>query len=197
MAIDFRSANLDVAAGRLDQVPQNGLPEIILSGRSNVGKSSLINALTDQKKLARVSQAPGKTRIILYFLVDDQFYLTDLPGYGYARVAQTVKDNFDRLTDTYLNSDRPIGLVLHLLDIRHAPSEADRRMMDWLHAHDLPYQIVLTKADKLSRQAMNLRVREMAKLLDTDPADLVPFSTTAKIGIEELRAIILNSLGLE
>lgn len=197
MTIDFRRANLDVAAGRLDQVPQNGRPEIILSGRSNVGKSSLINSLTDQKKLARVSQAPGKTRIILYFLVDNQFYLTDLPGYGYALVAQEVKDNFNRLTDAYLNSGRPISLVLHLLDIRHAPTEADRRMMDWLHAHNLPYQIVLTKADKLSRQAMNLRVKEMAKLLDTDPADLVPFSTTAKIGIEELRSIILAALGLE
>lgn len=195
MDVDFRRAKLDVAAGRLDQCPQTGLPEIVLSGRSNVGKSSLINAITDQRKLARISQAPGKTRIILYFGVDDRFYLTDLPGYGYAKVAQTVKENFDKLVDGYLNSDRPICLVLHLLDIRHEPNDGDRQMMAWLSDQNLPYQIVLTKSDKLSRQALNLRVQEMARILGTDVADLVPFSASNRQGVEAIRTCILAALG--
>lgn len=195
MNVDFRRAKLALAAGRLDQCPVSGMPEVVLSGRSNVGKSSLINAITDQRKLARVSQSPGKTRIILYFSVDDRFYLTDLPGYGYARVAQSVKENFDRLVDGYLNAGRPIRLVLHLLDIRHDPSEHDCQMIAWLQDQDIPYQIVLTKADKLSRQTAGLRVAELARLLGADAADLVPFSAESRLGVDTIRSCILTAMG--
>lgn len=195
MEIDFRRARLALAAGRLDQCPQTGLPEIVLSGRSNVGKSSLINAVTDQKKLARISQAPGKTRIILYFSVDDRFYLTDLPGYGYARVARQVKEDFDRLVDSYLNAGRPICLVLHLLDIRHDPGESDRQMIEWLKEQQLPYQIILTKADKLSRQAANLRIGELARFLRVEPEALILFSSASRQGVDAVRSRILAALG--
>lgn len=107
MAIDFRKAELAAVAADLAQCPQTGYPEVVLSGRSNVGKSSLINTLTDQRKLARVSQPPGKTRLVIYFLVDKLFYLTDLPGYGYARVAKSVRDAFSRLADSYLTGTVP------------------------------------------------------------------------------------------
>lgn len=195
MNIDFRRARLALAAGRLDQCPNTGIPEVVFSGRSNVGKSSLINAITDQKKLARISQAPGKTRIILYFIVDERFYLTDLPGYGYAKVAQSIKENFDRLVDGYLNTDRPIRLVLHLLDIRHDPGDSDRQMIAWMQTQGIPFQIVLTKSDKMSRQAANLRIQEMARLLDTDVSGLVPFSSTTRQGVDAIRNCIAAVMG--
>lgn len=194
MSIDFRRAELAAVAGKLDQCPVSSYPEVVLSGRSNVGKSSLINTLTDQKKLARVSQTPGKTRLIIYFLVDRKFYLTDLPGYGYARVAKTVQATFARLVDSYLTESRPIRLVLHLLDIRHDPGEHDHQMIDWMQAEGLPYLIVLTKSDKLSRQAAGKRLLEMAGLLDIDPSYLVPFSATTREGVDVLRERIRSVL---
>lgn len=187
MGFDFRRAELAVVAGRLDQCPRTGYPEVVLSGRSNVGKSTLINALTDQRKLARVSQTPGKTRLIIYFSVDQKFYLTDLPGYGYARVSKSVQETFARLVDGYLTGDRPIKLVLHLLDLRHDPGESDHQMISWLQDEGFPYLIVLTKADKLSRQAANQRLQEMAKELDIDTQYLVLFSSTTKQGVDVLR----------
>jgi len=194
MDFDFRRAELAVVAGRLDQCPMTGYPEVVLSGRSNVGKSTLINALTDQKKLARVSQTPGKKRLIIYFGVDSKFYLTDLPGYGYARVAKSVQENFAKLVDGYLSLNRPIKLVLHLLDLRHDPNEHDHQMIDWLQSEGIPYLIVLTKADKLSRQAANLRFQEMTSLLQIDPQYLVLFSSVKRQGVDTLRERIRSVL---
>ena len=194
MDFDFRKAELAAVAAELSQCPQTGYPEVVLSGRSNVGKSSLINTLTDQKKLARVSQTPGKTRLVIYFLVDRQFYLTDLPGYGYARVAKNVKEAFSKLADSYLTGNRPIRLVLHLLDLRHDPSESDRVMINWLRQTYTPFLIVLTKSDKLSREAANKRLLEMATLLAVNPDELVLFSSTTRTGIEVLREAIRSHL---
>jgi GTP-binding protein len=187
MGFDFRRAELACVAGRLDQCPRTGYPEVVLSGRSNVGKSSLINAITDQRKLARVSQTPGKTRLIIYFSVDRKFYLTDLPGYGYARVARSVQENFSKLVDGYLTGDRPIRLVLHLLDIRIEPNEFDHQMLAWLQGEGIQYLIVLTKSDKLSRQAANLRLKEMSQILNIDPDYLVLFSAENRQGVDSLR----------
>jgi len=195
MDFDFRRAELACVAGRLDQCPATGYPEVVLSGRSNVGKSSLINAITDQRKLARISQTPGKTRLLIYFSVDKQFYLTDLPGYGYARVAKSVQEVFARLADSYLTGNRPIRLVLHLLDIRHEPNEADHQMISWLLNQGIPYLIVLTKADKLSRQAATQRVKEMAKLLNIDPQYLIQFSAVNRQGVDEVRERIHAVMG--
>ncbi len=188
MPVNFRKTDFIGVAAELNQCPAPLIPEVVLSGRSNVGKSSLINTLADNRRLARISANPGKTRLIIYFKVDNRLLLTDLPGYGYAAASYEAKAAFSQLADTYLNSGRPIALVLHLLDIRHAPSNEDRQMMDWLTSKKMPFFIILTKADKLSRVQMMKRQREIAADLGlADLAALLMFSAEAKLGVQELR----------
>lgn len=175
----------------MDQCPSDNLPEIVMAGRSNVGKSSLINALCGSRSLARVSQSPGKTRLLLYFLVDRSFYLTDLPGYGYARASKETIKTFSQLADSYLASDRPIALVLLLADVRHGPTDQDIQLIDYLEHNDLPYLVVFSKADKLSRMQARNRVSEYLKD-ERMPEDLpyVVVSSHSKNGIEELRDLL-------
>lgn len=191
--IDFRKTEFIGVAANLGQCPAPVQSEVVLSGRSNVGKSSLINAISDNRHLARVSLSPGKTRLIVYFLVDRKLLLTDLPGYGYAKVSQKTKAAFSQLADQYLTSGRPVALVLHLLDIRHAPSVEDKQMLEWLDASGMPYQIVLTKADKLSRSQMLQRKKELALALAyEDPEKLLIFSAQTKQGVDPLRQLIAS-----
>lgn len=192
---NFQNTRHTAAAGRLEQCPEDGLPEIIMAGRSNVGKSSLINALCNSRSLARVSQNPGKTRLLLYFMVDRAFYLTDLPGYGYAKASKEAIRDFSALADSYLNSERNIALVLVLSDIRHGPSDQDIAMIDYLEHHDLPYLLVLSKSDKLSRAAENRRIEEIT----SDPSlprDLpcLAVSSHKKKGLDELRRLITSAV---
>lgn len=196
MPVKFKKTTFVGVAAKLNQCPEPGLPEVVMSGRSNVGKSSLINALADHGKLAKTSQTPGKTRLVIYFNVDDKLLLTDLPGYGYARVSQSEKERFSKLADTYLHSGRPIEMVLHLLDIRHKPTRQDMQMISWLVESGLPWQIILTKADKLSRSQAHKQLKEIAQFLGID--DLSHFhivSATKKQGIAELRDLIAARLG--
>lgn len=196
MALNFRSTQFFGVAANLDQCPMDGLPEIVLSGRSNVGKSSLINTICGQKQLARVSSSPGKTRLVVYFNVEKKLYLTDLPGYGFAKVSKEKHAAFSGLVDTYLTGDRPIQLVLHLLDIRHAPSQLDIQMLAWLEANNLPYRVILTKSDKLSRAQITQQVKLMAQALDLeDDVNLIAFSSLNRTGVQELRALIAQSIG--
>lgn len=174
-----------------EQCPREGLPEIILSGRSNVGKSSLVNSLARRKSLARTSRTPGKTRQILFFKVDGLFYLVDLPGYGHAVVSKTEKKAFSQLADDYLGSDRPFALILLLLDIRISPTVQDRQMLHWLEESGHPWQILLTKADKLSRSAARNRQLAIAKDLDLlDAEELLVVSAQNGTGLDELRGLI-------
>lgn len=188
---NFQNSKHEATAGRLAQCPQDGRPEIVFAGRSNVGKSSLINALCQSRSLARVSQSPGKTRLLLYFSVDNSFYLTDLPGYGYARASKETIAEFSGLADAYFSADRPIALVLLLADIRRGATEQDVQLIDYLEHHDLPYLVVFSKADKLSRA----QIRRQLDLYRQDerlPEDL-PFLTVSshkKEGIAELRDVI-------
>ncbi len=188
---NFQNTKHTHTAGRLDQCPQDGLPEVVLAGRSNIGKSSLINALTNSKTMARVSQSPGKTRLVLYFEVDNAFYLTDLPGYGYARASQEVVEKINRLADDYLTSDRPIALTLVLIDIRHGATEQDLMLMDWLEHNDISYLLVLNKADKLSKAQIHRQVQAF-KQNGSIPAGVPYFvvSTTKRSGIDEIRQAI-------
>ncbi len=196
MALNFRQTQFFGVAANLDQCPMNSLPEIVLSGRSNVGKSSLINTICGQKQLARVSSAPGKTRLVIYFNVENKIFLTDLPGYGFAKVSKEKHAAFSGLVDTYLTGDRPIQLILHLLDIRHEPSQLDIQMLAWLEANNLPYRVILTKADKLSRVQMTQQVKLMAQALDLeDDVKLIAFSAQSRIGVTELRDLIAASVG--
>ena len=196
MAVNFRKTAFTGVAAKLEQCPPPDLPEIVMSGRSNVGKSSLINALADNKKLAKISQTPGKTRLVIYFNVDNQLLLTDLPGYGYAKVSQSEKERYSKLADQYLHSDRPICMVLHLLDIRHKPNQHDIQMIAWLVESGLPWQIVLTKVDKLSRTQAQKQRQEIAKFLGIDDlSHLNLVSTTKKQGLTELRELIAARVG--
>ncbi|MGI6078145.1 MAG: ribosome biogenesis GTP-binding protein YihA/YsxC [Fastidiosipilaceae bacterium] len=186
--INFNNVEYKGLATNVNQAPQTGLPEIVLAGRSNVGKSSLVNGLCQRKNIARISQTPGKTQAVLYFLIDHQFYLTDLPGYGYARTSKQSKSKFSNLVDNYLTADRPIKGVLHLLDIRHKPSADDRIMNHWLTEQGIPYIIVLTKADKLSRAQMHVKKMDILRELGL-PQDLevAMVSNTKKTGYELLK----------
>lgn len=191
MAVQFRNTQFWGVAASLDACPNPDRPEVVLSGKSNVGKSSLLNALADNKKLARISSTPGKTRLVIYFDVDGQFYLTDLPGYGYAQAPKAVQAEYSKLVEQYFVSGRPIALVLHLIDIRHRPSKEDMQMFRYMNDSDLPYFTIFTKADKLSRAQATQRTKELKKALDIkDSSACFVVSAEKKTGIEELRSAI-------
>lgn len=188
MGISFRKTSFWGVASDVSSCPASDKPEVVLSGKSNVGKSSLINALADNKKLARVSATPGKTRLVVYFTVDESFYLADLPGYGYAKAPKSVKEKFSKLCDQYFLSGRPIALVLHLIDVRHEPSKEDIRMLDYMNQAGIPYFLIFTKCDKMSRAQMNRKIAEFGKILDFhDDARIYAVSSEKKVGIDDLR----------
>ena len=191
MSIQFRNTKLWGVASDLNSCPETNLPEIVLSGKSNVGKSSLVNALADNRKLARVSSTPGKTRLVVYFDVDGKLFLADLPGYGYAKASKDVKKKFNMLCDQYFVSGRKFSLVLHLIDVRHAPSDDDIRMLQYMNHNSIPYFLVFTKCDKFSNAQLKRQLDEFAKILDFhDDAHCFAVSAEKKVGIEDLRRAI-------
>ena len=193
MDINYRKTRFLKVAATIEQCPKSDLPEIVLSGRSNVGKSSLMNAIADNKKLARTSANPGKTREVVYFETDGKILFADLPGYGYAKASKEVKERFSKLCDDYFRSGRKISLVLNLLDIRHDPSEHDRSMIEFLNNSGIPYFVVFTKCDKLSRMQVGNRLREMARVLDfAEDACVFAISSEKKAGITELTDAITD-----
>lgn len=188
MSIQFRKTNYWGVASDLASCPPSDRPEIVFSGKSNVGKSSLINALADNRKLARVSATPGKTRMVVYFNVDEKLYFADLPGYGYAKAPKDVKAKFNKLCDQYFVSGRKFALVLHLIDIRHAPSADDIRMLDYMNQNNIPYFLVFTKCDKLSKAQIRRQLQEFSKILDFhEDARCFAVSAEKKIGLDDLR----------
>lgn len=159
-----------VAASR-QQFPKTGKAEIAFVGRSNVGKSTLVNALAKRKNLARTSKTPGRTRQVFFYEVGPSLYFVDLPGYGYAAAPHGERRSLSQVSDDYFRSGRPIALTLVLIDIRRGFGEDDRRMVDYLRQRQIPWQVVLTKADKLSRQAALLAVQRLTEALEeSDPA---------------------------
>ena len=198
MSIQFRKTTFWGVASDVASCPPSDRPEIVFSGKSNVGKSSLINALADNKKLARVSATPGKTRVVVYFNVDDKLYFADLPGYGYAKAAKEVKEKFNKLCDQYFVSGRKFSLVLHLLDVRHAPSSDDIRMLDYMNRSGIPYFLVFTKCDKLSKAQIRKQLNEFSKILDFhEDARIFAVSSEKKVGLDDLRAAIEEYLSDE
>ena len=189
MSIQFRKTTFWGVASDIKACPPADRPEIVFSGKSNVGKSSLINALADNRKLARVSATPGKTRLVIYFNVDDKLYFADLPGYGYAKAPKDVKEKFNKLCDQYFVSGRKFSLVLHLMDIRHNPSADDIKMLDFMNQSNIPYFVVFTKCDKLSRAQINRQIQQFSKVLDFhEDAHIYAVSADKKIGLDDLRA---------
>lgn len=195
MKIDFRKTNFWGVAAEIGSCPPSDRPELVLSGKSNVGKSSLMNALADNRKMARVSQTPGKTRLVIYFDVDSKFYIADLPGYGYAKAPKDVHAKFSLLVDQYFSSGRPISLVLHLIDIRHDPSREDVQMITYMNAQNIPYFLVFTKCDKFSRAQLEKRLSEQIAFFDIqDRAHCFAVSAEKKEGLEDLKEAITDYL---
>jgi GTP-binding protein len=180
----IKQAEFLTSVGQGQNYPAPLACEIAIVGRSNVGKSSLINTLCGSRKLAKTSQTPGKTRLINYFVLNKEFYLVDLPGYGFAKTSKTEQRSWGDLIEAYLNSGRPKHLFL-LIDIRHEPSAEDRQMFAWTLYSGVPYTLVATKADKLSRSQRVVAANRAAKLLGAPPY-AVPFSAEESVGKDEL-----------
>ena len=160
---------LDIVCGITSTLPKNEVPEIAFAGKSNVGKSSLINALMNRKALARTSASPGKTQTINFYNVNHEMYLVDLPGYGYAKVSQSVKEQWGKLIERYLHQSKQLKAVFLLIDIRHDPSENDRTMYDWIVHNGYQPIIIATKADKLKRSQVAKHVKAVKTGLNLVP----------------------------
>ncbi len=188
--MNFNKAEFYASYGKFSQIPPCEGIEIAFVGRSNVGKSTLINKLFNRKNLARVSSVPGKTATINFYKLENIFF-ADLPGYGYAKVSKSEKQRWSELIEGYLNSDRDFYLVFLLIDMRHAPSADDLQMIDYLIETERPFVIVLTKADKLKKSERISRMEKFAEEIPHfDEIHTVPFSSQTFEGVEELRKII-------
>ena len=183
----IKSVEFLTSAVRKEQYPPEGVPEIAFAGRSNVGKSSLINLLMNRKKLAKVSQNPGKTRTINFFTVNGSFRIVDLPGYGFARVSKSEAEKWGPMMEAYLSSRPDLLKVVQLVDVRHAPSAQDRQMYEYLQYYGLDGLVVATKADKVGKNELNRNlavIRRELKLKKTDR--VIPVSALHKTGTEEV-----------
>ncbi len=182
-----RSARYLKGAVKKEQYPREERPEVAFLGRSNVGKSSLINKILNRKKLVKVSSTPGKTRLINFFEINNSFYLVDLPGYGYARVPHQVRDQWRGMIEEYLTGREPLRGVVMLVDIRHAPTPADMTMLDWLRFYGYPTVLAATKADKVPRGRRRKALQVIAGELSLgDDEPLIPFSSVTGEGKDAL-----------
>ena len=205
--ITIISSEYVISAVSIAQYPQEKLPEIVFIGRSNVGKSSLINSLTRRKNLARVSQTPGKTQTINFYKVNlkiaehedtepdrRNFYLVDLPGYGYAKTSKSNRKLWAKFIEQYLLSSESIKFVCQLIDIRHEPMESDINMFNWLVENNLPVLIIATKSDKISKMAQNKQVNIIKKTFNVEELPVLPYSSIKNEGRSELLDTIATSL---
>ena len=188
--MNFNKVAFERSFGISSQLPPSTLPEVAFAGRSNVGKSSMLNALFGRKSLAKVSQKPGKTSTINFFATDTARFV-DLPGYGYARVAKSEKGRWAELIEGYFNQDRNFALVVSLVDIRHEAQQLDLNMIGFLQEAGLPFAVVLTKADKLSKNQQNKQAALLRRQLALpDDAPMLVTSSEKKIGFDNLRKLI-------
>lgn len=183
----IKKAELEAVTAKRDQYPEDNLKEIAFAGRSNVGKSSLLNLLTGRKKLAKVSGNPGKTRTINFYRINDAFRIVDLPGYGYAKVSKSISESWGSMMETYFESRQGLIKVIQLVDIRHAPSKQDIEMYNYLRHYGLDGVVVATKADKVSRNELQKCIRQIRTSLALSQADkVIPVSSLKKTGHEQL-----------
>ena len=193
----IRSVNLETVCGITSKLPENSLPEIAFAGKSNVGKSSLINGLMNRKSLARTSSSPGKTQTINYYNINNEMYFVDLPGYGYATANEKVKAQWGKLIEDYLHQSKKILAVFLLIDIRHAPSENDRIMYDWILDRGYQPIIIATKLDKIKRSQVAKQKKLICDTLDVvDDTIVIPYSSLNKQGREEIYELLDNMLTL-
>jgi GTP-binding protein len=168
---------------KVQQIPRDNHPQIAFAGRSNVGKSSLLNKLVNRKRLARTSKTPGRTRLLNFFLVDERFYFVDLPGYGYAKASIAAIKEWGRLVNSYLETASQLKAMLLLLDSRREPNEDDLMLLDWATARNIELAVVLTKADKISKSKLTQKTRDLNRILK---AEVIPFSVMSGLGRKEL-----------
>lgn len=187
----IKNVSLETVCGVTSKLPENLHPEVAFAGKSNVGKSSLINALMNRKALARTSAQPGKTQTINFYHVNDAIYFVDLPGYGYARANEEVKAKWGRMVENYLHRSRQLKCVFLLIDIRHDPSENDRIMYDWICKAGFMPVIIATKLDKIKRSQLQKQIKQIEAGLRVKPGTVVvPFSAETKQGREEIYEIL-------
>ena len=187
----IKSVELETVCGITSTIPDNQFPEIAFAGKSNVGKSSLINALMNRKSLARTSAQPGKTQTINYYNVNDAVYFVDLPGYGYAKASEEVKAKWGKMIEDYLHKSKQLKAVFLLIDIRHEPSGNDRIMYDWIVNQGYHPIIIATKLDKINRSQIQKQVKLIKTTLQVEPDTvIIPFSAETKQGREEIYDII-------
>lgn len=183
----IKKADLVAVAVKKSQYPEDNKKEIAFAGRSNVGKSSLLNLLVNRKKLARVSGSPGKTRTINFYEINDEFRIVDLPGYGYAKVSKSVTEGWGDMIEAYLAGRLGLLKVVQLVDIRHTPSVQDVQMYEWLKHYGFDGIVVATKADKISRNEMTKCISDIRKTLGLSPEDkVIPVSTLKRTGYDKL-----------
>lgn len=194
----IKSVNLETVCGVTSKLPENKLPEIAFAGKSNVGKSSLINGLMNRKSLARTSSKPGKTQTINYYNINDAMYFVDLPGYGYATANVEVKAQWGKMIEDYLHQSKMIKAVFLLIDIRHAPSENDRIMYNWILEHGYKPIIIATKLDKIKRSQLAKQIQLICDTLDVvDDTRVMPFSALSKQGRDEIYELLDEILAEE
>lgn len=187
----IKNVALETVCGITSVLPKNEKMEVAFAGKSNVGKSSLINALMNRKSLARTSAQPGKTQTINFYNINDEMYLVDLPGYGYAKVSQAAKDQWGKLIERYLHGSEQLKAVFLLIDIRHEPSANDKMMYDWILYNGYEPIIIATKMDKIKRSQIQKHVKMVKNGLDVKPGTVViPFSAETKQGREEIWEVI-------
>jgi GTP-binding protein len=193
----IQTAEFMLGVAQLSQLPRQGLPEIALAGRSNVGKSSMLNRITGRRKLARISRTPGKTQELNLYKIDERLIIVDLPGYGFAKVPDRVKEQWGRLVEGYLNSREELAGVVHLVDARHPPTADDVQMHEWVRHFQVPTLIAVTKVDKIARGKRSAALRGVGELLE--PAETTPvvfFSAETGEGAGELLGWMRETAGL-
>lgn len=187
----IKNVSLETVIGVTSSIPENAMPEIAFAGKSNVGKSSLINALMNRKSLARTSAQPGKTQTINFYNINGELYFVDLPGYGYAKVTLSEKEKWGKMIERYLHQSRQLRAVFLLIDIRHTPSANDINMYEWILHNGFHPIIIATKADKIKRSQLQKNVKIIRDTLEVDKDTIiVPFSAETKQGREEIYDII-------
>ena len=187
----IKNINLETVCGITSRLPENDKPEIAFAGKSNVGKSSLINVLMNRKSYARISATPGKTQTINFYNINDEMYLVDLPGYGYAKVSQQEKEKWGKMIERYLHGSKQLRAVFLLIDIRHEPSANDKMMYDWVVSQGYNPIIIATKLDKLKRSQVDKHVKMLRQGLKLVPGTrIIPFSSVTKQGRDEIWELV-------
>lgn len=184
--MNVQNVTLEAVGVKLEQYPTTGLPEIAFAGKSNVGKSSLINGLINRKKLARTSGQPGKTQTINFYNIEEQLYFVDLPGYGYAKVAKTERERWGKIIEDYLHNRDTIIQVVLLVDGRHEPSNNDIMMIDWIRSFGYEPLVIATKMDKMKRSQHQKTLKVISKTLNVKSSQVFPFSAVTKAGKDEI-----------